>query len=71
MENKNIDPYYQIEAKRIIDTMFDTKVFNEKMTRNDMQGFEDLIAFYFHSHAKTVKKCLEFTLSVKHLSGDC
>ena len=68
MENKNIDPYYQVEAKRIIDSMFDAKVFSEKMTRDDMQGFEDLIAFYFLSHAKTTKKSLEFILSVKHLN---
>ena len=68
MENKNIDPYYQVEAKRIIDSMFDAKVFSEKMTRDDMQGFEDLIAFYFESHAKTTKKSLEFILSVKHLN---
>jgi len=67
MKNESIDPYYQGEAKKIIDSMFDTKVFNEKITRNDMQGFENLIAFYFESHAKTTKKSLEFILSVKHL----
>ena len=68
MKNESIDPYYQVEAKRIIDSMFESKVFSEKMTRDDMQGFEDLIAFYFESHAKTTKKSLEFILSVKHLN---
>jgi hypothetical protein len=62
-----IEPYYQTQAKQIIDSMFDCKVFNEKFTRNDMQGFEDLIAFHFQSHARTAKKCAEFTNSLKHL----
>jgi len=63
-----IEPYYQTQAKQIIDAMFDTKVFNSKMTRDDMQGFENLLAYYFQSHADTAKKCAEFTLKVKHLS---
>jgi hypothetical protein len=62
-----IEPYYQTQAKQIIDSMFDCKVFNEKMTRDDMQGYENLIAFYFQSHAHTAKKCAEFSNSLKHL----
>jgi hypothetical protein len=65
---KEIEPYYQTQAKQIIDSMFDCKVFNEKMTRNDMQGYEDLIAFYFQSHAYTARKCAEFSNSLKHLT---
>ena len=61
------DEFNQAEPKKIIDSMFETKVFSKKMTRDDLQGFEDLIAFYFQSHAKTIKKSLEFILAVKHL----
>jgi hypothetical protein len=64
---EKIEPYYQTQAKDIIDSMFNNKVFNSKMTRDDMQGFEDLIAFYFQSHANTVRKCAEFSNSIKHL----
>lgn len=59
---KQIEPYYQIQAKQIIDCMFDSKVFAEKITRNDMQGFEDLVAFYFQSFSETAKRMAEFTV---------
>lgn len=68
MEEENkIDPYYQFQSKRIIDAMFDAKVFSEKITRDDMNGFENLIAYYFQSHADTVRKGIEFVNKVKHL----
>ncbi|HBI17167.1 MAG TPA: hypothetical protein DDY52_03395 [Candidatus Moranbacteria bacterium] len=44
MEKQKIEPYYQMRAKEIIDGMFSAKVFHEKITRDDMNGFEDLIA---------------------------
>lgn len=64
---KEIEIFYQNQAKQIIDTMFDSKVFNEKLTRDNIQGFEDLLAFYFQSQADSVKKCVEFTNSLKNL----
>jgi len=68
MENPKIEPFYQAQAKQIIDSMFDNKVFNEKMTRDDMKGYEDLLAYYFQSHASTARKCAEFSQKLKHLS---
>jgi hypothetical protein len=65
-EENKIEPYYQLQAKQIIDSMFDCKVFSEKMSRDDMQGFEDLLAFYFHSHAKTAGRCAEFSWNLKN-----
>ena len=64
-EDLKIEPYYQQQAKQIIDSMFDTKVFSEKLTRNDMNGYEELIAFYFQSHAHTAKKMAEFSIKIK------
>jgi hypothetical protein len=64
---KEIEPYYQGEAKRIIDAMFDNKVFNEKMTRDDMQGFEDLLAYYMQSNVESAKRGMEFAHKIKHL----
>ena len=64
---EKIEPYYQSQAKQIIDSMFDCKVFNEKMTRNDMQGYEDLIAFYFQSFAETQRRMAEFSKTLEHL----
>lgn len=65
MKKEEIEPYYQLQAKQIIDSMYDSKVFNEKMTRDNMQGFEDLIAFYFQSFSKTQYKMAEFSKSFR------
>ena len=62
MEKEKIETYYQNAAKRIIDVMFDNKIFNEKVTRNDMQGFEDLIAFELQCQANLSKKIAEFSV---------
>lgn len=61
MEEKlKIESYYQNEAKRLVDMLFDTKVFNEKTTRDSMQALEDLIAFYLQSYSKTANKLSAF-----------
>ena len=64
---EEIEPYYQKEAKMIIDSMFDCKVFNPKITRDDMQKHEDFIAYLFQSHAKSVQKSTELVINMKHL----
>ncbi len=67
MDNEKVELYYQMRAKELIDTMFDAKVFNEKITRDDIQGFEDLIAFLFQSQSKSAFKSAEFVQKIKHL----
>lgn len=67
MEKENIEPFYRNEAKRIIDTMFEAKLFNDKVTRDDMRGFEELIAYYFQSHVESARKGWKFVDSIKHL----
>lgn len=69
MEKQKIEPFYQQQAKQIIDSMFDNKVFNEKFTRDNMQAYEDLLAYYFQSHANTTRKCIEFTHKLGHLKS--
>lgn len=64
---KEIDQCYKNDAKRIVDTLFESGVFHEKITRDDMNAFENLIAFYLDSNAKSVKRDLEFIETVKHL----
>lgn len=67
MKEETIEPYYQREAKRVIDAMFDNGILAEKMTRDDMQGYEDLLAYYFQSHVNSARKGWEFAQKVKHL----
>ena len=59
---KEINGHNQAQAKRIIDTMFDAKLFSEHITRDDMQGFEDLIAFEFQCQSYSSHKIAEFTV---------
>jgi len=66
-EEKKIERCYQEDAQRIIDAMFDAKLFSEKATRDDMAGFEELIAFHFQSHHDMTKRSIELLNSLKHL----
>lgn len=59
MENK-IETYYQNQGKLLIDTLFDAKIFAEKITRNDLQAFEDFAAYLFQSEAYSAKKIAAF-----------
>lgn len=59
------DKYYQGEAKRIVDMMFDNNLFNKELSRDDMQSVEDLIAYYFDSSAYTARKAAEIMIRVK------
>lgn len=36
-------------AKIIVDTMFDNRLFKDSITRDDMNGFEELIQFMLES----------------------
>lgn len=58
---KEIDIYNQNRAKEFIDGLFDAKIFKEDITRNDMQGFEDLLAFVFQASYDSSRKMAEFS----------
>lgn len=59
---EDVEEYYQSQGKEIVDSLFNKKVFNQDLTRDDLQSIENLIAFYFQSHANSVKKCAEIKL---------
>lgn len=56
MPEDKIEPYYNMRAKEVIDVMFDAKIFKEAITRDDMNGFQDLIAYLLQSDARTSQK---------------
>lgn len=62
---EEIEKYYQNQAKEFIDGMYDAKVFHEKLTRDDFNGFEDLLAFVLQSQARTAMKMAEFSVKYK------
>lgn len=49
MSNGKIEPYYQKRAESIVDMLFDSKLFNERLTRKDLQAIEDFIASEFQA----------------------
>lgn len=64
-EEKKPEKYYQMRAKEVIDSMFDCKVFKDTITRDDMQGHEDLVAYLMQSNADTARKIAEFNFKFK------
>ena len=66
MEEEKIDPYYQNQAKGIIDMLFDAKLFHEKVSRDDMNAVEDLIAYYFKTFVDTANRMAELTTKWKN-----
>lgn len=47
MSNGKIEPYYQKRAESIVDMLFDSKMFDDRLTRKDLQAIEDFIASEF------------------------
>jgi len=64
-ETEKIEPYYQIRAKEIVDILYDGKCFAEKMTRDDFNGVEDLIAYNFQQYAKSARKMSDIMIRIK------
>jgi len=63
---KEIDQYNQNRAKEIIDCMFDSKIFKDSITRDDMNVFEDLLAFHFQCFTDIASKIEKFNLEYKN-----
>lgn len=49
IDDKEIEPYYQKRAESIVDMLFDAKLFNDNLTRRDLQAVEDYMACEFQS----------------------
>ena len=61
-KEKDIEPYYQNRAKEVVDMLFDGKLFKDKITRDNLNAIENLIAYLFQSDAKSAQKCAEIML---------
>lgn len=56
---------FKADAKQIVDTIFDNKLFKDNVTRDNMNGFEDLIQFLLESKYNSHIKMLELTSKIK------
>lgn len=55
------------DAKSATDTLFDTKIFREDITRDQMNAFEDLIALLLQQRYEGYLKAEELRKSIQKL----
>lgn len=51
------DQTFRNEAKQIVDMSFDSRLFKDHLTRDDMKAFEDYITFVLQSRFETHIRC--------------
>ena len=64
-----IEPYYQGLAKNLVDTLFDLGLLSESMSRDGIDGVEDLVGLHFQQIATSAAKCAGFGKRYKVLAG--
>ena len=56
---------FKQDAKQIVDLAFDTKLFKDEVTRDNMNSFEDLIGFLLKSRYESYKRAEALFASIK------
>ena len=51
-----MDKHFKKDAKQLVDQLFDSNLFKEKITRDDMNSIEELIEFLLSSRLDTYIK---------------
>jgi len=64
-ETIKIDKHCQGRAKDLVDCIFDKNYFREDVTREDMQGVEDFLAFMLQSSVETAIRCHDLCKKMK------
>lgn len=64
-ENAKVEMYYLNEANRMVDFLFEGKLFRPDITREDMNILADVLGYYLQSYAKSAQKTAEFVLKMK------
>ena len=62
------DKTFKNDAKQIVDMCFDNRLFKETITRDDMNGFEELITFLLQSRFESYKRITSLMEKVITLS---
>ena len=63
-----IEPYYQAQAKQLVDCLFDKGLLSETLNRDGMEAIEELLAFYLQTGADTAARCAGMTKKYKQIS---
>ena len=60
---------FEQDAKTIVDLAFDSKLFKDSVTRDNMNTFEDLIEYMLSSRFESYKKVEKLLESVKEFES--
>ena len=60
-----IDKIFKQDAKSIVDVLFDTKIFTDKISRDDMATVEEMIESMLQSRFDSYKKAQKLYESIK------
>lgn len=60
---------FKQDAKVIVDMAFDSKLFNDKMTRDTMNVFEEHIAFILQSRFESYKRMDQLLSDLKEIKS--
>lgn len=69
MEKEKVPLHMQYRAKSIVDMLFDGHLFNDQLTRDDMNLLEDFIAEEFQSSEKSVREWIKIMEKLKHIQN--
>ena len=64
-----IEPFYQVQAKQVVDGLFDKGYFSEVLSRDGMKDVEDLLAFYFQTTCTSAVRAALMLRKVKEGHG--
>lgn len=59
------DKIFKSDAKTIVDMFFDTKIFKDNITRDDMNATEEFIESMLKSRFESYQKCAKLMESLK------
>jgi len=63
-----IEPYYQAQAKQLVDHLFDKGYFSDTLSRDGMDDVEGLIALYLQLGAESSARCAAMSKKFKQRS---
>lgn len=68
-DDKKIDPYYKRIAVEFVDMMYDTKLINPDVKREDVRALDDYVAYTYQSVYDSAKRQVEFTKKMEKYKG--
>ena len=65
-EERKIEEFYQIQGKKLVDSLYDLGLLSESLSRDGMEGIDSLVALYFQQIADSAARVAGFTKRYKN-----